>query len=587
MASKAIFFSLIYHIFLIAATTAAESSFVIQINASKISSKTIWNPWTTENAADYTGQWINNANINKTIPINQQYPFLSRMKFAYSTGGCYKGYRDVNNKTCTTTFDLLQDPSNPNSSYNFSQLHTAVDNALKMGLKPYIVIGLIPIAYSINATLSNAKNLNELPPTYSYEKYGDYIYALAKYFNNYYDPNEIKNWLFGVITEFNNYGHFDDAYNINATETEYFKVYDYTECNLKKGFGNTNFVLGAHSCRNCRRGFPHSWDPDDLVKHIATEENYCTGVTGNTKMDFYSSSFYEHEPGNPGDQSMFDEYICSMHDVIEKYNLTDQIYIAIDEGRIIADQYGIQMRPRATGHTYQASWDSLLFVNMIRCNVSRFVRWGINSAGVGLNPGTQYVTPVDPVSANIIKLTYKMTGDNMLDMSINMTGEISQNDGNNNTQIVNGLSSISQDGKAVIRVFVFNHNSDLFSNQTANTSVFLCDTKKYQPNDAYCMVTEWLVDDNNSQFWNIYWNDVVENNITSFCGYPNRSNQGEELCFEDLKEREYIQSRNSVYQNASKLVSKSYQIEYKVNECMEITQQMIPSHGVRLFEVSC
>lgn len=353
--------------------SASDAFFTIYVNASNISSKTVWNPWSTENVADYNNIWLKTDNVDKTNPtIHEQYPFLSRQKFAYSTGGCYKGYTDASGHTCTTTFDLLEDPSNPNSSYNFTRLRIGLDNVLKMGLKPYVVTGLIPVSFSFNATLSIAKNLNENPPS-SYEKYGDYIYELGKYLLNIYGATEIKTWWFGVITEFNNMRHFydiNDANNINDTMIKYFKVYDYTECSLVKAFGKNNFIIGAHSCRSCT----NDWDADLLLNHVGNEENYCSGKKGDTQMDFYSSSFYENRIGTPGDQSSFDETICAMNDMVKKYGLENQIKtVAIDEGRILNDQYGVELPQRATGRTWQASWDSLFFYNMIRCNISRFV----------------------------------------------------------------------------------------------------------------------------------------------------------------------------------------------------------------------
>ena len=67
-----------------------------------------------------------------------------------------------------------------------------------------------------------------------------------------------------------------------------------------------------------------------------------------------------------------------------------------------------------------------------------------------------------------------------------------------------------------IHVFLFNHNSEFDSNQSANSTLYVCDMAKNGVND-YCNVTEFLIDDTHSQFWNIYWNDVILNNITSFC----------------------------------------------------------------------
>ena len=565
----------IYHIH-------ADSVFIINVNASNVSSRTIWNPWSTENSADYTHLWLDNSTVDNTKPtISSQYPFISRQKFAYGTGGCYKGYTDKGNKTCKTTFDLLSNPFDSNSDYNFTQLHIAIDNVIKMGLTPYIVTGLIPVSYSLNATLSDAKNLNEVPPS-NYDKYGDYIYQLAKYFLNIYGATQMKSWLFGVITEYNNIHHFYDINDVNDTMEEYFKVYDYTECSLKKAFGANNFNIGAHSCRSCANG----WDADELLNHIANEKNYCNGNIGDTQMDFWSSSFYEARLGNPGDQSSFNKYICSMHDVVNKYGLNKKIKeIAIDEGRILADQNGVQLQHRATAHTWQASWDSLLFYNMIKCNISRFTRWGIDTNGLGLYTSTtsQHISTIVPVAAHVATLTYKMNGDNMLHTNVTMNhDDNNNNNNNNNTQIVNGMGSLSNDG--IVRVFVFNHNSGLFSTQTANVTINVCDIQNV--NNDKCNVTEWMIDDNNAQFFNIYWNDVIENNITSFCpiGW---SSQGEAICISDQKEHDFIESRAPIYQNASKLIPNKYSIEYKPNECIEIFKQIVPSHGVRLFEIAC
>ena len=563
------------------------SSFDININASKILPKTIWNPWSTENIADYTNGWLNTADIDKTNPtIKEQYPFLSHQKFAYSTGGCYEGYKDPYGAHCTTTFDLLENPSDCNSAYNFSQLEIALKNVLKMGLKPYIVTGLVPIAYSTNAVLSAAKNLNQLPPD-NYTQYGEYIYSVVKYLSDTFGKDQVSSWWFGVITEYNNYRHFNDSYNFNDTIQEYFKIYDYTECNLKKALGANNFIIGAHSARNMAGGgSKEAWNPDLLLNHIANEENACTKTKGDTQMDFYSSSFYE-TVSKPGDQSNFNNYICSMHDAVQKYGLENKVKtIAIDEGRIINDQWGKPVIHRAVGRTYQASWDSLFFYNMIRCNISRFTRWDINTNGLGIYTSTtsKSVSTIDPVSANVVKLTYKMNGDRMLETKLTMNQKDDQGSNADNTQIVNGMGSISENG--TVRVFVFNHNSYYESTQTANISLNVCDIKSNGDGNN-CDITEWMIDDDHAQFWNIFWNDVKKNNITSFCAYPNNSNQSEIICFRDQKEHDYIESRTPIYQNASKLIPHRYQIEYKANQCLEISKQMIPSFGVRLFEIVC
>lgn len=207
----------------------------------------------------------------------------------------------------------------------------------------------------------------------------------------------------------------------------------------------------------------------------------------------------------------------------------------------------------------------------------------------------EHVTTLDTVAANVAKLTYKMNGDNMLDMKVNMKmmkdvqGTSVASGDDDNTQIVNGIGSISDDG--VIRVFVFNHNSDYLSTQTANVSIKVCDIEATRANsdsnsDNKCNVTTWMIDDNNAQFWNIYWDDVTKLNITSFCP-SGWSNQGETICITNQTEHDYIQSRTPIYQNASKLTPTVTQIDYKANECVEILSGLMPTHGVRLFEIQC
>ena len=66
-----------------------------------------------------------------------------------------------------------------------------------------------------------------------------------------------------------------------------------------------------------------------------------------------------------------------------------------------------------------------------------------------------------------------------------------------------------------------------------------------------------------------------------------KSNQTELIDLTNDNDLDLIKPRIPIYQNASKLVSTKYEIEYKKNECIQITQQLIPSHGVRLFEVVC
>ena len=85
--------------------------------------------------------WLNPiSNKNDKRTIKQKYSFINTLKFAYGTDGCYESYNQ-----CDVTLDLLQNPSNSSSNYNFTQSSIAIENVL---LKPYIVTDNIPISYS-------------------------------------------------------------------------------------------------------------------------------------------------------------------------------------------------------------------------------------------------------------------------------------------------------------------------------------------------------------------------------------------------------------------------------------------------------
>ena len=66
------------------------------------------------------------------------------------------------------------------------------------------------------------------------------------------------------------------------------------------------------------------------------------------------------------------------------------------------------------------------------------------------------------------------------------------------------------------------------------------------------------------------------------------SNQTEWLCFDDGNDAQFIQNRVKIYQNASQLVPKKNIIKYDDKQyCINIDNQLIPTHGVRLYEIQC
>lgn len=144
-----------------------------------------------------------------------EYPFIENIEFFTSTGGCYLGFPH-----CLVTLDLFTDPRNASSGYNFTVFFSALDRAVKLGYKPYIVTGNVPIALSKNPVLK-AFSVNTSPPD-NYKAYYNYLQGIVQALKSRYGISEMKNWKWGVYTvcKFLNF---------------YFNLQTKCSCNLKLG----------------------------------------------------------------------------------------------------------------------------------------------------------------------------------------------------------------------------------------------------------------------------------------------------------------------------------------------------------------
>ena len=102
-------------------------AYTVNVNTNQSLNKELWNVWKSEISWYFQGDWMNTSVPSNTI--KSHYPFLERVELFTATGGCYKGYPG-----CTVDRDLLSDPSNPNSTYNFTDIVIAVSNILKQNL---------------------------------------------------------------------------------------------------------------------------------------------------------------------------------------------------------------------------------------------------------------------------------------------------------------------------------------------------------------------------------------------------------------------------------------------------------------------
>lgn len=297
--------------------------------------------------------------------------------------------------------DLFQDPNDTSTftDYDFTRLIKNCRGILRLGAKPHLKLGGVPIKFTTDYVIGGDFSMNPYPPD-DYSVYYDYIKAIAQALVDEFGTEEVKTWRFGCMTEFENKGWFfakDET--PESSKTAYFKLYDYTVQALIDVIGEDVFT-GAH-CMGVTEGL---WDERDFLKHCATGTNYATGETG-THINFFSASFYDECPGKYTGGFTLPELAEHIQSAAKEYGL-DGLVFGIDEGRLL---YGInsgkidrQLYTRTTGYTWQAAYDARLFKQAIDSGLNYFSSWTF------LTGGKLYGIPT--VSYHIANNIYRFAG---------------------------------------------------------------------------------------------------------------------------------------------------------------------------------
>lgn len=285
--------------------------------------------------------------------------------------------------------DLFKDPYNTTvlDDYDFTRLLDNCAGILRLGAKPHLKLGNVPMKYSKDYAIGNFE-VNVYPPD-DYNVYYNYIAALAQALVDRFGKEELHTWRFGVMTEYENADWFKTA-NENPDETaiEFCKLYDYTVQALIDVIGE-DVCVGAHSM-TVTEGL---WDERIFIDHLANGTNYANGKTG-SKVNFLTASFYDSKPGQFTEGFTLPETVAHLKDYAESIGLTDLFY-GVDEGRIltgnIAGAGDSQLLNRTVGYTWQAAYDARLWMQAVDSGLSYFSSWGYLSNGLfDGNPTVSY-----------------------------------------------------------------------------------------------------------------------------------------------------------------------------------------------------
>ena len=295
--------------------------------------------------------------------------------------------------------DLFKDPYDATTytDYDFEPLIKNCRGILKLGAKPHLKLGGVPIKFTSDYEIGGDFEMNIYPPD-DYNLYYEYIKAIIQALVDEFGADEVRSWRFGCMTEYENGGWFQaKSGKPKDTMIAFCKLYDYTVQALTDVLGE-DITVGAHSM-TVTKGL---WDEALFIKHVAKGKNYANGGKG-TKISFLAASFYDNQPGKYTTGKNLPETIAYLKKNAEKYGLKDLFY-GVDEGRIL---YGVnsgrnddQLNMRITGYTWQAAYDARLFTQGINNGLDYFSSWGFLSGGLFEgNPTVSY-----HVASNIAKL---------------------------------------------------------------------------------------------------------------------------------------------------------------------------------------
>ena len=302
--------------------------------------------------------------------INEDYnvfEFVEYVQFMQCSGG-------------TEDRDLFKDPMNFDvlDDYDFEPLIKNCAGILKLGAKPHLKLGGVPLKYTKNY-LQDGFGMNVYPPD-DYDVYYNYIYALADSLVKEFGKEEVLKWRFGVMTEYENWDWFRTASEEpEDAAREYCKLYDYTVQALIDAIGEDVFV-GAHSM-TVTEGH---WDESEFIEHIAKGTNYANGKKG-TRVCYLSASFYDYSPEEYTEGFTLPQTIDFLRSTAESYGLNDLIY-GVDEGRFLvgleSGKDNDELLSRTVGHTYQAAYDARLWKQCLDNNIDYFSSWGFLTGGM-------------------------------------------------------------------------------------------------------------------------------------------------------------------------------------------------------------
>jgi len=352
--------------------------------------------------------------------LKKRCPFLEYAILMTLTGGAGRG-------------EFVQADENGLLVYDFAPAVEAIQNTIKQGLKPIIVIGNVPNALSGKQVgkYDSYEWGNRLAPD-DFDEYYDYILAFAKCLKANFPVGEIKKWSFRVGTE------PDNEHWWTSGEETYMKLYDYTVSALQEGIGKENLTVFSGNLSMFEKF-------DDFYRHTESGVNFKTHETG-TQNDRLSISHYNDcDPASPCEYYDLRNILYLVKKKMNNLAPKSLKGLNIGEGQFILDgqKPSFRLAMAQDASAYSASWTAHMCDALNEYGVEYFANWSYLA--------DWFRTDLEPLPIPAwfpAKFMSEMAGGKRIaaeNFELNKTG---------NT--VGGLMARAEDG--TVRLMLYNHN---------------------------------------------------------------------------------------------------------------------------------
>ena len=349
--------------------------------------------------------------------------FAEWVEIMAATGGnaSRDGYRDPKDRSVT-------------DDYDFSKLVRGCRSILALGMKPYLKLGNVPMKLSSDISTGDF-SINVRPPD-DFAAYARYMAACAKALRAAFGKEELLEWRYAVLTEYENAGWFQDVTkDPERTFHAYCLLYEKTVETFSREV-SPDLTFGAHAMA-MTEGL---WDERRFLSFVAVRK---------LPLKFVTASFYDTRPGVFTSGLTLPKTIAHLRDAAETAGLAN-LFFGVDEGRMwggeSAGKDNRALPLRIVGDTYQAAYDARIVRQLFDSGAEYFSAWGYFSG-----PNTWF-DGVPSVSFHVAREAAKFKGLRRL----SVTAEGSDRSGLESAAV----AAVDEAGRT-IRIMAYSFTNDL------------------------------------------------------------------------------------------------------------------------------